>query len=99
MTLTLILTRHAKSSWESPAIGDHDRPLNNRGRRSAKALGDWFRSEGYQPDQVLSSDSKRTCETYEGLGLGTEPEFTNDLYHASENQMLKVLSQATGQSC
>ena len=26
----LILTRHAKSSWDDPALEDHDRPLNAR---------------------------------------------------------------------
>ena len=34
MERRLILMRHAKSSWKSDAP-DHDRPLNNRGRRDA----------------------------------------------------------------
>ena len=38
----LILTRHAKSAWDDPTLDDHDRPLNDRGRRSARALGDWL---------------------------------------------------------
>ena len=97
MTRTLILTRHAKSSWESPATIDHDRPLNPRGQRAAKALGVWFRGKGLQPDQVLSSDSKRTRETYTGMGLETVGDFTNDLYHVTANQMLRVLSRATGE--
>jgi phosphohistidine phosphatase len=96
MTRTLIITRHAKSSWKSPALSDHDRPLNNRGKHAARALGDWFRENGRHPDQVISSDSKRTRDTYAGLGLETAAEFTRDLYHASPNQMLRVLSQATG---
>ena len=36
----LILTRHAKSSWDDPTITDHDRPLNGRGRRAALELGE-----------------------------------------------------------
>ncbi len=98
MTHTLILTRHAKSSWDDPLLGDHDRPLNKRGVRSAKALGDWFRSTGLDPDQVLCSSALRTCETYEGLGLKARPEFTSALYHASEDQMLTVLGRATGKT-
>jgi phosphohistidine phosphatase len=98
MTRTLILTRHAKSSWDNPRLEDHDRPLNKRGARSAKALGDWFRRAGWTPDQVLSSSSRRTCETYEGLGLHTRPEFTNTLFHASAEQMLQVLNRATGET-
>jgi len=97
MTRTLILTRHAKSSWENLSQADHERPLNKRGARSAKALGVWFRDKRLKPDQVLSSDSKRTRETYAGLGLETEAEFTDDLYHASPNQMLRVLSRASGE--
>jgi phosphohistidine phosphatase len=42
VTLTLILTRHAKSDWGSPALPDYDRPLNDRGRRSAPVLGRWL---------------------------------------------------------
>jgi len=96
MTRTLILTRHAKSSWDNPATDDHDRPLNARGTRSAKALGDWMRAKGWLPDQVISSSSKRTRETFAGLGLTAKAEFTDALYHATHNQMLRVLSQATG---
>jgi len=98
MTRTLILTRHAKSSWDSPVTDDHDRPLNERGIKSAKALGDWMRSSGWLPDQVISSTSKRTRETFAGLGLTTKAEFTDTLYHATHNQMLRVLSQATGKT-
>lgn len=98
MTRTLILTRHAKSSWDNPGLDDHDRPLNKRGVKSAKALGDWFRRTGLDPDQVLSSSSRRTCETFEGLGLDARPEFTSALFHASAEQMLQVLRGASGKS-
>jgi len=97
MTRILILTRHAKSSWEDPAMNDHERPLNNRGKRAARALGNWFHSKGWHPDQVLSSDSERTKETFVGLALDTEAVFTSNLYHATANQMLRTLSQATGE--
>lgn len=97
MTRTLILTRHAKSSWGTPGQQDHDRPLNKRGRQSAEVLGGWFREQGLQPDQVLSSSSKRTRETYDGLRLKAEADFTDHLYHASADQMLRVLSRASGE--
>ena len=42
----LILTRHAKSSWDDPAMPDHDRPLNDRGRAAAVQLGVWLASRG-----------------------------------------------------
>ena len=42
MTLRLILTRHAKSGWDDPDLEDFDRPLTERGRRSAAAIGRWL---------------------------------------------------------
>ena len=52
MTLRLILTRHAKSSWDDPLMSDHDRPLNERGKAAAADLGNWLASRGYVPDVV-----------------------------------------------
>ena len=95
---TLILMRHAKSSWDDLALPDHERPLNSRGRRSATLLGDWLRAKGHLPDQVISSDSLRTRETFERLNLGMGAEFIPALYHADPLVMLSVLKQATGDS-
>ena len=92
--LTLILMRHAKSDWGAPDLSDHDRPLNDRGRASAKAMGRWLKERGYLPDEVLSSSSRRTMETFEGLGLDVPVSFTRDLYHASALGMLEVLREA-----
>lgn len=98
MTRTLILTRHTKSSWQSPAQSDHDRPLNKRGERAARALGDWMRKNGWSPDQVLSSDATRTRQTYAGLGLGAKADFIRDLYHTDPNGMRGILARATGET-
>ena len=94
----LILMRHAKSDWSAGARGDHDRPLNDRGRRGAAALGDWLRGEGLTPDAVLCSSATRTRETLAGLGLpdGVPVDFTRDLYLATHDDMLQVLRGATG---
>lgn len=54
--------RHAKSSW-SHGGRDHDRPLNDRGRRAAKAVGAVLRARKFMPDMIWSSDSARTRET------------------------------------
>lgn len=96
MPLKLILTRHAKSSWDDPWQSDHDRPLNKRGRRSAVAVGNWLRQEGHVPDETLSSSSRRTEETQELLGLGGTVHFTRALYHAGASAMLHELQGATG---
>ena len=59
----LILTRHAKSSWDDPLMSDHDRPLNERGKAAAADLGQWLASRGYVPSEVLCSDAVRTRAT------------------------------------
>ncbi len=99
MSLTLILMRHAKSSWDNPLNLDHDRPLNKRGRSAARALGQWLENKGLLPDEVLSSTAVRTHETWTRLGL-TAPEvrFERSLYHAPAERMIPLLHRATGKT-
>jgi phosphohistidine phosphatase len=82
----LILTRHAKSSWDDPLMADHDRPLNDRGKAAAADLGQWLATRGYVPDLVLCSDALRTRKTWSGLApaLPGTPvlELKPALYHA-----------------
>jgi phosphohistidine phosphatase len=98
MTRTLILTRHAKSAWDSNAPSDHARPLNKRGRRSAKALGDWLRQNHHIPDQILSSSAQRTRETQTLMGFEAPTSFSERLYHASSDIIFQALREAE-QSC
>lgn len=98
MTRRLILTRHAKSDWSIPGLRDHQRPLNKRGRASAKAIGNWLRTHGYLPDQILSSSSTRTRETCERMQLDAPATFRDSLYHAGAKTMLAELQEATGQT-
>jgi phosphohistidine phosphatase len=96
----LILTRHAKSSWDDPLMADHDRPLNDRGKAAAADLGQWLATRGYVPDEVLCSDSLRTRKTWSGLApaLPGTPilELKPALYHAGPDVMLAVLRHAMG---
>ena len=93
----LIVMRHAKSGWETGPGGDHARPLNERGRRDAPRMGAALRDRGWIPQQVLSSDSQRTRETFGGLasGLGTEVDvtFTSDLYHAGPSEVVAACEE------
>ncbi|MEO5620218.1 MAG: histidine phosphatase family protein [Cypionkella sp.] len=94
----LILTRHAKSSWDDPLMPDHDRPLNERGKAAAADLGQWLASRGYVPEKVLCSDAARTRATWSGLApaLPGTPilELKPALYHAGPDVMLAVLQHA-----
>lgn len=96
----LILIRHAKSSWSSGAADDQSRPLNDRGHAAAGKVGHWLKSEGYIPDQVLSSNATRCAQTWEGIAptLDASPEvgFYDALYLAGSEEMLATLQAATG---
>jgi len=54
----LLLMRHAKSSWSDGSLSDHERPLNDRGRRAANAIGAALTARGYAPDVIWSSDAE-----------------------------------------
>jgi phosphohistidine phosphatase len=62
---TLLLVRHAKSSWGDPALDDHDRPLNERGLRDAPRMGRLLHERGIRPDVVVTSTAARALATAE----------------------------------
>jgi phosphohistidine phosphatase len=98
VTLTLILTRHAKSDWGTPGEPDFDRTLNDRGRRSAKALGQWLAANGPYPAGVVVSGALRTVESWQGMAKAFDPappvRTDRRLYDAPAERMLEVLRDA-----
>jgi len=82
----LILMRHAKSSWADHGQADHERPLNKRGRRDAPRVAQELADLGWEPDFIVSSDARRTQETWERmapiLGSSLPVHWSNDLYLA-----------------
>jgi len=64
---TLLVLRHAKSSWNDPELDDHERPLNDRGRRDGPRMGELVREYGLIPDVVISSDAVRAQLTAEAV--------------------------------
>ncbi|MBN1875798.1 MAG: histidine phosphatase family protein [Anaerolineae bacterium] len=59
---TLLILRHAKSSWKEE-LPDHERPLKKRGERDAVKIGDLLRQRDLVPDLILCSTAKRTRST------------------------------------
>ena len=94
----LLLLRHAKSSWANPEMPDIERPLNKRGNRAARAMGQWLRANGLLPDRALVSAARRTRETWERLGLEAELELRPDLYEAEPDALLAALRGTSGQT-
>lgn len=95
---TLLLLRHAKSSWKNPTLEDHDRPLKKRGRRAAPRMGRLAREQGLTPEIILCSTAVRAVET-ERL-FSEEAEFRGelrleaDLYLAEPEAILALLAKA-----
>lgn len=61
----LYLIRHAKSDWDAPAGGDHERPLAGRGVKAAKLMGRFLAATGQVPDAVVTSSALRARTTVE----------------------------------
>ena len=63
MALRLILMRHAKSDWANHKLSDHDRPLNERGRRSAPLMAKHLANHYLAPQAIVASTAVRVRET------------------------------------
>ena len=61
---TLLLLRHAKSSWDDPTLSDFERPLAPRGMKAAPRMGRYLREHDLLPDIVLCSAAMRTRQTW-----------------------------------
>lgn len=60
---TLLLIRHAKSSWDDAALSDFDRPLNERGKKDAPAMAERIADKKIKIDAFFSSPAKRAART------------------------------------
>jgi phosphohistidine phosphatase len=60
---TILLVRHAKSSWEAPGQADDKRPLLSKGVKKTKAVADFLIKEGVKIDLMISSQAVRASET------------------------------------
>jgi phosphohistidine phosphatase len=90
----LLLLRHAKSSWDDPALPDRERPLAPRGHRAAERMAKHLRSNVPNADLVLCSSALRTRETMARMsGAFGEPEVVveDELYAASDDELLERL--------
>lgn len=101
---TLLLLRHAKSSWKDDSQDDFDRPLNERGKYDAPRVGEVLAEHALRPDLVLCSSAKRARKTadkvLEASGYASELRLLDDLYLASPSAYLAHLKKLPNQiSC
>lgn len=63
MQRTLVMIRHAKSSWANPLQSDYERPLNDRGEQDAPMMGERLKKKNIIPDLIIASTAKRAKQT------------------------------------
>ena len=100
MATELLILRHAKSSWESDASTDFERPLSPRGIKTAPRVGRWMAERELVPDFVFASPAVRTQETLALLldAIGSEPpiQWEELIYGASTGQLIDLLGERPG---
>jgi phosphohistidine phosphatase len=93
---TLFVLRHAKSSWDDPALSDFDRPLNDRGNSTAPFMGEIMSERGFTPDIILASPAVRARETArlakEGGRLAARIIHDKRIYEASPQTLKQVVA-------
>jgi phosphohistidine phosphatase len=99
---TLLVLRHAKSSWDDSSLDDHERPLNARGEREAPRMGRLARKQRLGVELIISSDALRARLTAEAVAdaMGYRGQILLDprLYHAGATEILAVLRSAVEDS-
>jgi phosphohistidine phosphatase len=94
---TLLLLRHAKSSWDDETLPDHERPLNGRGKRAAPLMGKLILKLKLVPEQILSSTAVRARTTAaivaRNSGFKGAIELHRELYDAGVEDIVHVVSE------
>ena len=99
MDRTLVLLRHAKADRPN-GVADVDRPLTDRGHADSAAAGAWLAKQGYAPDLVLCSPSKRTRQTWHSVAVAlahaASPavRYERELYDGGAEDLLNVIQTA-----
>lgn len=92
----LLLLRHAKSSLTNASLPDHERPLNERGKRAARRIAQLIGEESICPEAIFSSTAvraRRTAEAVAEVCTDAKLVLLDDLYLAGPRAYLDVLKR------
>lgn len=93
---TLLLLRHAKSTWAESAQTDHQRPLDDLGRQAAPLMGRLLCDEQLVPDLVVTSSALRAVSTVKlvtsACGYEGPVREEDGLYLAASTEWLSLLA-------
>jgi phosphohistidine phosphatase len=94
---TILILRHAKSSWSDPYRSDFDRPLAKRGRKDAPLMGEVLALFQCVPDRILSSPALRARQTTElvaeACGYRRSIHWEDSFYGAGSYEMIAALQR------
>ncbi len=95
---TLFLVRHAKADPPQQGLPDHDRALNERGRRDAPEMGRRLAQRGLRPDLVIASTAARARSTAQLLAaeLGIAADAIREdqrLYASAAGKLLYIIQE------
>ena len=94
---TLFILRHAKSSWDDTSLSDFERPLNDRGLRTAPFMGKYMNEKGLAPSIILSSPAERAKQTAlfvkDAGNFPCDLRFDDRIYEASPHSLAQVASE------
>jgi phosphohistidine phosphatase len=95
---TLILIRHAKSSWDDPGLSDFERPLNERGKKDAPAMAERLYERGIKIDAFVTSPARRARKTAEQFAKTYKKEkddlvLKTELYLAGDEAFNNVIEK------
>ncbi len=94
---TLILVRHAKSSWDAVGMDDFDRPLNERGKTDGPVMAKRLKDKKIEINVLISSPAKRAHKTAKYFAAEfdfgkKEIQLIDKLYGASVAAFLEVVT-------
>lgn len=95
---SLLLIRHAKSSWDDASVNDFDRPLNDRGKRDAPIMAERLSEKKIDIDAFFSSPAKRAARTAKIFAEEFKVKkddiiFKTELYMASADIFFEVIKK------
>lgn len=96
---TILLMRHAKSSWGDSNLKDFDRPLNSRGKKDAPKMGQLLKRLNQVPDLIVSSPAARAKATILSVIRELEVDektitWNDDLYYGGAGDYLDAIMNA-----
>jgi phosphohistidine phosphatase len=96
---SVLLMRHAKSSWKDTKLNDHERPLNKRGKKDAPAMGKLICERELVSQLILTSSALRATETVDGvvecMGYTGKVEIVDELYLAEPADIIQCLNKVS----